>query len=369
MKLRGSSVPAWPLALWLMPGLAVLVAVVVTGGGSPASPLPPAAKPLDPAPAGPDDPRAVSLLLAAQRAATRVPYSGVQYVSLWCPRGATSQVVDVTHVPGTGSLVVVKGTPAAPRNTIFTADRTVHDTVTRLSDGPINLLAESYHIVVTGEEEVAGRPTMVIEARRASGAVAARLWLDKDSNLVLRRELFDRSGATTKAAAFVDVTIGRASLDGKLPVAQIEPMPEQVPLESVVDLREGGWVVPAIAAGLELTVIRRLDNNAGMGLFLTYTDGLSTVSVFQQRGHLDAERLAGFSRVRIGGAEVRVQDGIPYQASWSADGLVYTVIGDAPAEVVEGVIAVLPHESPATGVMARLGQGADRMVSWLNPFR
>jgi hypothetical protein len=48
--------------------------------------------------------------------------------------------------------------------------------------------------------------------------------------------------------------------------------------------------------------------------------------------------------------------------------VVYTVLGDAPDDVVQAVIAGLPHERAAAGVMSRLNRGADRVASWFNPF-
>jgi sigma-E factor negative regulatory protein RseB len=103
-------------------------------------------------------------------------------------------------------------------------------------------------------------------------------------------------------------------------------------------------------------------------LHLTYTDGLSIVSVFQQRGHLDVGGLDGFHPAQVGAAKVYVQDGVPYRATWSAAGIVYTVVGDAPDEVAEGIMAAFPHEATSTGVMARLTSGVGRVASWFNPF-
>lgn len=361
---------AWLAPVWLTPGLAVLVVVVVAAAGTAPAAVAVVAKPPEPISTERDDPRAVLLLKVAQRASSRVAYAGVQYVSAWCKSGSASQVVDVTHVPGTGSLVAVHGTPATGGSAVFTAENATDDAPdAAVEDGPVTLLARNYHLVVAGRDAVAGRSAFVVEARRASGAVAARLWLDEDSGLALRREVFDSTGAITKASSFVDLTIGHARLAKRLPAQIPDIWWDRVPVGAVVTLSTAGWATPGVLAPrFQLTDVRRLTTDGDTILHLTYTDGLSAVSVFQQRGHLDAQRLDGFRPTRVSGAEVYARDGIPYRATWSADGVVYTVLGDAPDDVVQAVIAGLPHERAAAGVMSRLNRGVDRVASWFNPF-
>ena len=358
---------AWPVPVWLAPGLAVLVVVVAAAGTAPAA-VAVVAKPPEPISTERDDPRAVLLLKVAQRASSQVAYAGVQYVSAWCKSGSASQVVDVTHVPGTGSLVAVHGTPATGGSAVFTAEDATRD-ADAVEDSPVTLLARNYQLMVAGRDAVAGRSAFVVEVRRASGAVAARLWLDEDSGLALRREVFDSTGAITKASSFVDLTIGQARLAKRLPAQMPDMWSDRVPVGAVVTLSTAGWATPGVLAPrFQLTDVRRLTTDGDTILHLTYTDGLSAVSVFQQRGHLDAQRLDGFRPTRVSGAEVYARDGIPYRATWSADGVVYTVLGDAPDDVVQAVIAGLPHERAAAGVMSRLNRGVGRVASWFNPF-
>jgi len=370
MKFARPPLAAWPVPVWLVPGLAVLVVVVVAAAGSAPAAVAVVANPPEPVSAERDDPRAVLLLEVAQRASSRVAYAGVQYVSAWCKSGSASQVVDVTHVPGTGSLVAVHGTPAAGGSAVFTAEDATGDRPDgAVGDGPVALLARNYHLVVTGRGAVAGRPAFIVEARRASGQVAARIWLDEDSGLALRREVFDSAGAITKASSFVDLRIGHARLAKQLPAPMPDPWSDRVPVSAGVTLTSAGWAAPGVLAPrFQLTDVRRLTTDGDIVLHLTYTDGLSAVSVFQQRGHLDTQRLDGLQPTRVNGAEVYARDGVPYRATWSADGVVYSVLGDAPEDVVEAVIAGLPHEQAAAGVMSRLGRGADRVASWFNPL-
>jgi sigma-E factor negative regulatory protein RseB len=356
--------------LWLVPSLAILVVVVAAAAGTVPAAVAGPVNPSEPVPTERDDTRAILLLENARRAASRVAYSGVQYVAAWCKSGSASQVVDVRHVPGIGSLVAVHGTSFREDNAVFTADGTtdgVPDEAVAVDS--VSLLVKNYSVVLAGREEVAGRPAHVVEVRRPSGSVAARFWLDRETGLVLRREVFDSHGATTKASAFVDFTVGHATLAGRSADSMPAAWPDTVPISAAPSLRDVGWTAPAaVASNFELIDVRQRHEDGRTAVHLTYSDGLSTVSVFQDRGHLDAQRLDGFEPTRVDGAEVYVSDGIPYQATWSADGVVYTVLGDAPDDAMQTVIAFLPHEQAPAGVMARLSRGMDRVASWFNPF-
>ena len=48
--------------------------------------------------------------------------------------------------------------------------------------------------------------------------------------------------------------------------------------------------------------------------------------------------------------------------------MVYTVIADAPAQTVDAVVGVLPHDAPP-GFWKRMSRGLSRLASWANPFR
>jgi sigma-E factor negative regulatory protein RseB len=64
------------------------------------------------------------------------------------------------------------------------------------------------------------------------------------------------------------------------------------------------------------------------------------------------------------GRAVYTDDSDGHSVAWSARGFVYTVVAEAPPQTVARVVAALPHDSPP-GVLARLGRGLHRLVSWL----
>jgi len=54
---------------------------------------------------------------------------------------------------------------------------------------------------------------------------------------------------------------------------------------------------------------------------------------------------------------------------WPGGGRVWTLVSDAPDDVVLRAVAALPHDDlPRDGLRARLARGLARLGSMLNPF-
>jgi sigma-E factor negative regulatory protein RseB len=98
---------------------------------------------------------------------------------------------------------------------------------------------------------------------------------------------------------------------------------------------------------------------------LDYSDGLSLVSVFVQRGHLKS-RPAGWWRTTLGGRPVYADDSDGQTFVWPAQGFVYTLVAAAPPETVAQVVAALPHNG-GPGLAGRVEHGLRRLLSWLIP--
>jgi sigma-E factor negative regulatory protein RseB len=123
-----------------------------------------------------------------------------------------------------------------------------------------------------------------------------------------------------------------------------------------------------VLGGLSLFDSRTVPESGDQVLHLSYSDGLSTVSVFVQQGHLSASLLASAKTATVGGQLVRVLGGSPRQLVWESGGYVITVVADAPADVIAGVVAGLPHRAQTVTGWSRVERGVGRVVSWLDPF-
>jgi sigma-E factor negative regulatory protein RseB len=317
------------------------------------------------------DARALQLLERAGQAPDTVAYHGVQFVSAWSEHGSTSLVVELDHRPGRGTTVHTSATTENPAaDTFLPADGTepsVIDVGTALQR-----LASNYTILLAGRRSVSGRPADVVEARwPGSSQPAARFWLDAATGLVLRREVYDEQGRTTRASAFVEIVIGKpAASSAHLPAAMPRAWSNTVDYSDRASMSTQGWHCPdQLPGALDLVDARRGGGAGAPILHLSYSNGLSAVSLFEQRGRLDAAKLDGYRLQEQDGRAVYVQDGMPQRVVWSAQGTVFTLVADAPASTVDEVVAALPHDPVEDGGRwHRLGRGFERVASWFNPF-
>lgn len=360
--------------------LALLAGIGTAGAMSLVAPAGPAAGAVTwRPPSGASDPAAVQLLRRAAQAADTTAYSGVQYLCSWgADGGSTSFVVEVAHLPGKGSTVTVRPTPRTGAVRIYGNESpgnpgtVVGQDLTGGRGQALALLERQYDVALAAADEVAGRDANVVDVRRPDGSLAARLWLDALTGLLLRREITDQHGRMTRAGAFVELRVGST---GVAPTAMgSEPLPRpwdrRLEAADLTRLSELGWAVPEkLPGGLELFDARSgTADDGGTVVHLSFSDGLSTVSVFEQKGRLDARLLGSWRRARVGGARVYLQESMPQRVVWASKGKVYTLLADAPEDTVAAVVHLLPHASPATGVVRRMGRGVARVGSWLNPF-
>ncbi len=338
------------------------------------------------------DPVALRLLARASAAPAMTPYRGLQFVSTWSSAGSTGLVVQVDHRPGLGTSVRSAGTAVAPGGDTYLVAGAAEPSIMG-GAALLGLLADTYDVVASGNERVAGRDCFVVTARRPkTGSPAARFCIDEVSGLVLRREVYDERGRLTRASAFVQVDVGRATAtararpDRQSTGSETKPTgPDRKPAGSpaipdawsqrvvaaaLVPMRHNGWTCPSRLPGsLRLVDARRTGRDAATILQLGYSDGLASVSLFQQPGWLDGGDLDGYRRTVVAGHPAYVHDGVLERVIWSASGMVFTLVADAPAGTVEQIVAALPHPAPDHGIWTRLGRGADRVGSWFNPFQ
>jgi hypothetical protein len=325
--------------------------------------------------AGRDDARAVELLTRSAEAASRTSYQGTQYVSAWSAltksRASTSAVVQVRHQAGGPTEIGIQDT--------HTAILQGHSGTTWLADGggPVDLLIEAYDVHLVGEAKVAGRKADIVEARRPDGSIAARLWLDQQTTLSLRRETFTLEGQLLSASSFVDISLVPAPpccIQDGLEVASA-PTPRatatdhaMLEWDDIEKLRDQGFsCLERLAEDIVLYEARHL----GDAVQLSYSDGVMSVSIFEQPGRLDPEQLDGYTANEAGDGIVYTSPGPPARFTWSSGGTVVTVVADAPLEVIDEVMHAMPPDGPDDdddGVVARITRGAKKVGSWLNPF-
>jgi len=332
-----------------------------------------------------DDPvvkRGLLLMAAAVTACRTVPYRGVQIVAWSSPEGSSSYLLDVWHRPGEPELATddddADDESRSSRFPVSGGGGTV--SVLSISAGMLDLLRVNYVLEYAGTGSSSNRSAQIVAVWRHDGTLAARYWLDRATGLPLRREMFDRSGRRVSEGAFIDLQIGDQDVGG-MPVEEGRAWSEYVPqartasdsrptAARLAGLRDDGWSVPGRLAGnMILAGVSRTATPSGPVLDARYSDGLSVASIFMQRGALP-RTLPGWHQAEVSGTQVLATESgdLDEQGlAWSAHGIVYTVIADAPPDAVVSIVAQLPHESRA-GFWTRVVRGLKRMASWFDPF-
>jgi sigma-E factor negative regulatory protein RseB len=312
-----------------------------------------------------DDQRAVALLSRAATAIERTSFSGSRIVTMWGPDGATTVQVQVTHVAGQGTLAHMRdGGGLAEDALAFLAPGEGERSRHHLGFDSLSLLIVSYDIALGPVDEVAGRPAVVVEIGNGE-AIAARIWVDSATGLPLRREVYDEGGRPAMSGTFVGLTVDDEAFIAHLPPGAPASDTEQMELAQHRDLEDRGWACPSRIGLLRLVDLERVASSAA--LHISYSDGLSRVSVFEQRGVLADDAIESFRHAEMGGTRVLLHEGMPRYVVWESGGTVYTVVSDAPLSTIGAVVAAFP-EPTELGFWERVGGGMARLGVWVTPF-
>jgi len=339
----------------------------------------PSARPVDGAEAA-----ALTLLRRAAAAETATSYRGRKLFGSWSASGGESVLADVRHEPGQGTRLRITSAGGPTGRDKSGGEEEIAEAGGELDQQALALLTDQYSLRIGDSTRCAGRAATVVEATPIDGGVVAgRFWVDDDSGLLLRRELYDDSGQTVRSTAFLDLDVTTAPVaplltrpSGGYSAPGVEADPPAGRDGKLLDdaaldrLRADGWVLPdALPTGLVLYRARVVEvDGGGQAVQLTYSDGLFAASLFTQRGRLDTSALRGFTPTKLGGAVVYSRSGLYRQLVWVGGEIVFTLVSDAPDARLEQIVRVLPHTEPSSTMRSRIGRGIDRMGSWINPF-
>ena len=309
-----------------------------------------------------DEVGVLELLERAREAAQTQSFEGVVVVEWRDGRQRHSEQVPVRGAGGIlrfGDEVVGAGA----RRMVHGADGWLslwgHDVVT-LGPSPTT----KYRLGLEPGVAVAGRPTdMVAVQLVGANRPRERLFVDRQSGLVLRRELLDAHGAAYRSVAFTTISSAapiEVAAAGSPPAARSsEPTPARH-LKAPYKLKD------RIGPGY-----RRVGAYRTKGMVHQFfSDGLHGLSVFEQRGHLKeggAGLTGGPGRgrpVEIAGRTMRAYSGSVGEAVvWESDGVVYTAVTDAPWSDLAEAVEDLPHADPS-GRLRRLAQTVVSLFRW-----
>jgi negative regulator of sigma E activity len=346
--------------------------------------------------AAPDEALSLARLRRSITAGRTLAFTGTEIVSAWHLNGSRTQVLELVQGPDGVRTATARDVGTGTHQVTGLGTNT--DALAGLSERALAALAAGYELRTGGRDQVAGRAASVVVAAR-EGRDVARMWLDDRTGLLLRQDVLDSTGRLHRMAAFVDLTFTGGEPAGSsltaagartasapalgrggktVPVVrrfgnvdQSAPAPasawsDVVSPTELSRLRSDGWPCPlSLPVGFTLLDARRTTSPSGTStLHLTYGDGLSAISVFLQRGRLDATGLTGLTSRKWGDTDVYVRDGWPEVMVWQGGPMVITAVADAEPTDLRTILSALPRQSNH----GTLGSLQDRMgsaLAWL----
>ncbi len=310
----------------------------------------------------------MNLLGKAAVAGLETSYQGVELIAQSGVNGTVTVVSSVWHRGGGPTVAQSSdGTMLATSEPYIAYDSDTHspEGVFGVTKTLVALISRHYAAVYRGVGSAVGRPALIVELHRTDGSLAARFWLDAKTMVPLRRDVFDTSAQLVSEEAFIQVQFGPAAVTPAATAPARQTWARVAfPVKLVLGLNSSGWRLPAaLPGGLSLYEAARSGMGPGEVVDLGYSDGLSDISLFVQRGTL-VPKMAGWQPVNVGGHLVYVAE---HSITWAGQGFVYTLLADAPPRTVEAVVATLPQNT-APGFLTRMGRGLSRMASLVNPF-
>jgi negative regulator of sigma E activity len=297
----------------------------------------------------------------AADAAHSISYSGRQSFLAYRSGGAMAAQVDVEARAGQGSQVMVVNQTGRELLKRF-APALISSRV--VDDELLDLLERNYRLAGTRGSTVAGRSATVVTATRdGSSMTAARWWVDEATGIVLWQETYDENGSVDLSFGFTSVAVSRADsiLEHLPPRLAVPRTNTSLTLSSASQLIASGWTCPRKLAGLSLVRLRSDRAGSPEAVQLVYSDGLATVSVFEQRGQLTTVPQGSQWDAALGAHVRRGASGV---AVWQSGEVVFTVVTDGNSGVLADAVASLPHdgaEMPTT--LSRIKAGWARILA------
>lgn len=345
--------------------------------------------PAVPAAAAPSDLPWRPLLDRAAQAAEELAYAGEV---LWITHddgGPGIERLEVTS-SGNGEISVVRGDEYAVRLGTDRSGLAAYERgwfvplpaadLSKAHKG-LSRLEEKYTVGRTGTEYLLDRPcTTLVIRRRSDAELVERLWIDDETNLLLRRETYDGEERLLRLVSYLSLEFdpqGRAAVAAAAASRRREPLMTQreqdvaeVDDDRLDILRAAGWTVPDLLPGNY-----RPDGSFALAaedsqpLQVVYSDGLYTLSLFEQRGAPDLASMSpGAQQTTEFGFEAYTWPGaVPKRMLWEVSGTTFLLVGDAPPDDFQAIVQALPHPEP-DGVVDRLRRGLSRLWSWVSPW-
>ncbi len=287
------------------------------------------------------------MLLTRMSEATRaLSYHGT-FVSIRGPRVAMMRIVHRSDESGERErLISLMGSAkeVIRRNDevtcIFPRDRAImvdkrppRQILGGMLSQPVETLAAYYDFAVLGGDRMAGRPASVLSIEpKSPDRFGYRVWVDSESNLLLKSEVLDGGGEVVEQLLFTEL-----KLRSNIPEDWLKPGISGQGYSWYTSAKRTGpnpgarqWQPRWLPAGfiVQKDRARTLGEGNEPAEHAVYSDGLASVSVFLEKPAEAAGRDEGYSSM---GA-------LNSYSTWT-DGYQVTVLGEVPAITVRQIAA------------------------------
>lgn len=189
----------------------------------------------------------------------------------------------------------------------------------QIADGAMNIKS-------AGGEEIAGRRTQELSFQDRAGNTVQRLWIDNETGMLLKRELFDPVGTRIGFFEFTRINfspkISREDFEIRRKGA-VEVTPDDQVLRLAKRLGLPPSRIPANEP-YDLEIVRPLDLGGTRGFMQTYFGERGRVSLYQIDGDIDPRRLTRLA----GGSNLNTH-------SWHVGPRTFVLVGDVPQAELE----------------------------------
>ena len=207
---------------------------------------------------------------------------------------------------------------------------------------PVEKLLTSYAFAIDGRDRVAGRTAIIVTVTpRVLDRYGYRLWLDEQSNLLLKSAILDGTGLALEQVQFTHLEvleqIANELLQPGIKGAEFNWRTEgdsdalkDGNVEQGAQAQKPDWLAHWLPAGFEFkeSNVQHMEAKAVATSHLVYSDGLAMVSVFVEPVADEARALRGHSSRGAVNAFSRL-----------ADKHQITVVGEVPLATVKRIAA------------------------------
>ncbi len=297
---------------------------------------------------------AESLLMRMSHAVEELSYDGVFVYQ----RGGQTDSMRIIHrrdrtgsrerlfsLSGTAREVIRDGETVT---CIFPEDRTVlveqgrpREYFPTAFTTPVEHMSTSYRLSVAGTDRVAGRDTHVVAIDPAiPDRYGYRLWLDRDTGLLLRSHVVDAGGQLLEEVMFTQIAFPEVLDDALLQPAvdstgfsRTTRAKDPAPHAGGHDEWDVGWLPQGFA--LRDRAIGPIATSRVPVEHMVFSDGLAMVSVFVEKLGTEGGQLQGFSSMGAVNAFSTVNEA--YQI---------TAVGELPRQTVRQIAASVSRRTP-----------------------